>query len=259
MALLRLHIAAAAAVALAARASAFSPAALPTRSAVAASSTSLRDIIKGEAVGAESMDESEGGVGLAMRTAVRVSGVAGKGKEAEARELVRYEKMQGIDEAVAKSIMEKADCQLLCSGSGKELYQDPGSSMRVDDKVIRLAPIEAAKNALSSMASAVTVGEDAKTVNVNFLGGDELIVGEVLEACAILVEGLDFPAKTKVAFHSISYGEVPADVCSVTVVASAGKAGGLEGADASVARGELYVNEGKWMTVAEGDITTATN
>eukprot|EP00579_Thalassiosira_antarctica_P007686 CAMPEP_0201883668 /NCGR_PEP_ID=MMETSP0902-20130614/16170_1 /ASSEMBLY_ACC=CAM_ASM_000551 /TAXON_ID=420261 /ORGANISM="Thalassiosira antarctica, Strain CCMP982" /LENGTH=173 /DNA_ID=CAMNT_0048412517 /DNA_START=278 /DNA_END=799 /DNA_ORIENTATION=- len=171
--------------------------------------------------------------------------------------MIRYEKMQELDMAVAKSIMEKAECQLLCSGAGKELYQDPGTSDQWDGKVIALAPIEAAKSALSSMASAVMIGEDAKSVVINFLGGDDIIIGEVLEACDLLVDELDFPAKTKVTFNSISFEEIPMDACTVTVVASGGKAGGLEGVDESVARGELYVHDGKWFTVAEGDITTA--
>ena len=122
-----------------------------------------------------------------------------------------------------------------------------------------LAPIEAAKAALSSMASAVTIGEDTKSVVVNFLGGEELIIGEVVEACNLLVDGLDFPAKTKVTFNSMSFTDIPGDSCSVAVVASGGKAGGLDGVDESVAKGELYVSDGKWFTVAEGDITTVTN
>ena len=68
MALLRIA-AAAAAVALAAPASAFSPAALQTRSAArpaAASSTSLRDIIKGEADAAIALVHRFGADGLAL-------------------------------------------------------------------------------------------------------------------------------------------------------------------------------------------------
>ncbi|KAL7544614.1 hypothetical protein ACHAWF_007991 [Thalassiosira exigua] len=219
----------------------------------------LSSLIKGEAFGQDPFDENEGGVGLAQRTAIKISGSCREAKGTGAKELLRYDRMQELDVKVAKSIMEKANCQLLCSGTGRELYQDPGSSNRVEDKVVKLAPIEAAKDALASMASAVTIGEDAKAVVLNFLGGSELIVGEVLEACNLMVEGLDFPLKTKVEFNSVSFEQIPADICSVTVVASSGRTGGLEGVDESVARGEVYIENEKWLTVAEADLTTASN
>eukprot|EP00584_Thalassiosira_punctigera_P000651 CAMPEP_0172529232 /NCGR_PEP_ID=MMETSP1067-20121228/3368_1 /TAXON_ID=265564 ORGANISM="Thalassiosira punctigera, Strain Tpunct2005C2" /NCGR_SAMPLE_ID=MMETSP1067 /ASSEMBLY_ACC=CAM_ASM_000444 /LENGTH=261 /DNA_ID=CAMNT_0013313251 /DNA_START=80 /DNA_END=865 /DNA_ORIENTATION=+ len=261
MTLIRIPIVVVWTAVLASQAFSFSPAApCDIRATSIVSTTELSSLIQGEEKGAESLNENEGGVGLAKRTAVKISGVSQKGKGSEARELLRYDRMQGLDGAVVESVMEKAECALVCSGTGKELYRDPGSSNRVEDKVIALAPIEAAKDALASMASAFTIGEDnPKSVVVNFLGGDELIIGEVLEACDLLVEELDFPAKTKVKFHSISFDEIPADVCSVTVVASGGKAAGMEGVDQSVAKGELYARDGKWFTVAEGDITTASN
>lgn len=218
-----------------------------------AGSSSLYSLIKGEAVGVEPFDENEGGVGLAKRTAVKISGSSSKGKDCVAEELLRYEGMQELEKAVVESILAKAGCQLVCSGTGKELYKDPGRSGRVEDKVVALAPIEAAKDAL---ASAAAVSQDgSQTMVVNFLGGDKLIIGEVMEACDLVVEALDLPAKTKVKFNSISFKEIPEDVCTVTVVASAGGAEGMEGVDESVARGELYLRDGKWYTVAEGDIT----
>lgn len=222
------------------------------------SPTKLFDFMKGEAVDAGTFDANSGGVGLAKRSAIKIVGVSKKGKGTDPQELVRYERLQELDMSVAQAIMEKADCQLLCSGTGKELYQDPGSSNRYGDKVVKLAPIEAATVALASMASAVTIGEDTKSVVVNFLGGDDLIIEEVLAACDMLVEGFDFPDKTKFKFNSLCFTDIPADVCSVSVVASGGKTGGLDGVDESVARGELYVLDGKWFTVAEGDISTAT-
>ena len=256
MALIRLPILVSSAIALASQASSFTLNTCNNKAVVAgrSSSTKLFDVIKGEAIDAEAIDENVGGVGLAKRSAIKISGVSGT-----AQELVRYEKLTEVDASVAKSIMESADCQLVCSGSGKELYMDPGASNKYEDKVIKLAPLEAAQNALSSMAAAVTVGEDTKSVVMNFLGGDDLIIGEVLQACDMLVDGFGFPAKTKMQFNSVSFSEVPADVCTVTVVASAGKVGGLEGVDQSVAKGELYNLDGKWYTVTEGDITTATD
>jgi len=230
-----------------------------TSSSSGGGDTSL-GIIKGEAFGSEPFDENEGGVGLAKRSAIKVIGVSSKGKGSEPRELVRYDKLTLLDIAVAKSMMEKANCQLLCFGTGKETYQDPGKSYRVEEKVVRLAPVEAAKNALSSMvssSSAVSIGDEGGSVVINFLGGDELIIGEVLEACDLLVGALELPsAKTKATFNSISFTDIPSNVCYVTVIALGGKVGGLDDVDQSVARGELYIQDGKWFTVAEGDIIT---
>lgn len=158
--------------------------------------------------------------------------------------------------SVAQSIMEKSGCTLLCSGMGKELYQDPGSTMRYEDKLVQFAPIEAVKSALEKVSAAPS---NVKSVVMNFAGGDDLIIGEVLEACGTLVNELNLQdSKTKVSFNSISFNKEFADqTCSVTVVASGGNAGGLEGVDQSIAKGELYVYDGKWFTVEEGDITTA--
>lgn len=255
------------AISLALQASSFSPNTTPSchkhlhiiHTSSSSSISKLFSLIKGEAQGSEPFDENEGGVGLARRTAVKITGVSKKDDGgSDAQELVRYDQMREIDDSSAKSMLEKSNCQLLCSGEGKEMYQDPGSSIDTEGKVIKLAPLEAASNALSSVASSVTIGEDAKSIVLNFLGGDDLIIGEVFQACDMLVEGLDFPSKTKVTFNSVSLEDFPSDECAVTVVASSMQTGGLEGVDAGVAKGELYIHEGKWFTMSEGDITTAT-
>ena len=216
-------------------------------------SSSALNLIKGEAVDAEAFDENEGGVGLALRSAIKISGKCQK-EQCDAHEILRYEKMQEVETSVAQSIMDKSGCSVLCSGMGKELYQDPGSTIRYDDKLVKLAPIEAAKAALENVSAAAS---DAKYVSLNFAGGDDLIIGEVLEACGMLVDGLNLEGKPKVSFNSISFNQFAGETCSVTVVASGGNTGGLEGVDESIAKGELYAYDGKWFTVAEGDITTA--
>lgn len=211
-------------------------------------------LIRGEDVDAEPLGEDEGGVGLALRTAVKISGKCQK-EQCDAQELLRYEKMQEVEMSVAQSIMDKSGCTLLCSGMGKELFQDPGSSTRYEDKVVKLAPIEAAKAAL---ASAAAVPSDAKYVVMNAAGGDDLIIGEVLEACSMLANELGLQdSKVKVTFNSISFNTFAEETCSITVVACGGNAAGLEGVDESIAKGELYVYDGKWYTVTDGDISTA--
>jgi hypothetical protein len=239
---------------------------LPTTPA----SSRLFSLIKGEAYGSEPFDENEGGVGLAKRCAVKIVGGRSVGGNAiEAQELYRYERLTPLDKSeIANSIAEGkyGDIQLLCSGMGKEDYVDPGSSYRVEDKVIKLAPIEAVKNALSSIAKMPPPTIDSKKslmMVFNFLGGDELIIGEVLMACDMLVEGLNLPATTKVKFNSISHVDVPSELCHVTVVAVGGGAlssssssSEEEDIDESVGKGELYDRDGTWFTVARRDMIT---
>ena len=255
------------------------------------STTTAVNLIKGEAYGSEPFDENEGGVGLAKRSAVKISGVTtyssdggGSSSSSEARELVRYSKLHELDDVTAiKSMLEKMNCQLLYTGKGIELYQDPGKSYRIEEKVIQLAPIMAVKDALlassSSTASSSTSismsggdadddddGYDDELV-INFLGGDELIIGEVMEACNLLVNELDesilrrnTKKKKTVKFNSISYTQIPSDVCYVTVIAVGGggrrrSGDGLDGGgvDESIAKGEIYIQDGKWWTVFEED------
>ena len=223
---------------------------------VTTSPTQLFDFIRGEAIDAEPFSLDEGGVGIAKRTAVRVSGAV-KPSSKEGTELTdmakcidnltRYDRLRPVEDSAVSSL---GDVVVICKGEGKELYQDPGSSNRVEDKVVKLAPLEAAASALTSVSGSIS--ED-KTVVFNFLGGDDLIIGEVTEACKVLVGKLEMGSKNKVKFNSVSFTDVPADTCSVTVLATGASAGGKEGAEASVARGELYSLGGGWVTVSEED------
>ncbi|EJK55965.1 hypothetical protein THAOC_24233, partial [Thalassiosira oceanica] len=170
----------------------------------------------GEAVDAEPFNLDEGGVGLAKRTAVRVSGAV-KPSSKEGTELTdmakcidnltRYERLRPVEESTVGSL---DDVAVICKGDGKELYQDPGSNNRVEDKVVKLAPLEAAASALTSVTGSIS--ED-KTVVFNFLGGDDLIIGEVTEACKMLVGNLEMGSKTKsdsIASASLTSLPVPA-------------------------------------------------
>lgn len=220
--------------------------------------TSLLDVIQGEAIESVALDENLGGVGLAKRCAIKISGTSEKGGSAEAdllENLVRYEKMQSLSEDQGKSMMEKYGCTLVANGMGKELYYFPDDSARYEDKVIKLAPDEAAKDAL---AKAGEIG-DAKHIVLNFLGGDDLIYGEVRDACDFLVQELDVPAGVKITFNSISFTEFEEGTCSVTVLASNGISSFVEGIDESIAKGEAYVYNGKWYTVTKEDITAASD
>ena len=117
--------------------------------------------------------------------------------------------------------------------------------------------MEAIQQALSNVSN-VNVEKD-QSVTFNFLGGDDLILKEVIDASDMLANNLEFESKIKVAFNSISFADVPNDECSVTVVSSEGKTGGLSGVDESIASGEVYSMGGQWYTVSEEDVTTATD
>ena len=160
-----------------------------------------------------------------------------------------------MDDADAKSALEKLGCKVICSGMGKELYYFPDDSARYEDKVIKLAPEEAAKDALSRASSA----SDAKYVVVNFLGGDDLIYGEVKDACDLLVDELEISDKAKITFNSVSFTDFEEGVCSVTVIASDGQSGEDGGVEQSIGRGEAYIYDGKWYTLTKEDITTASD
>jgi hypothetical protein len=247
-------------------------------------STSCLNLIKGEAYGSEPFDENEGGVGLAKRCAIKISGVVTAGDSSsssstnsncEAQELVRYSKLHELsnDDTAIKSMMEKMNCQLLYTGKGTELYQDPGKSYRIEEKVIQLAPIMAVRDAFASSSSAASssdeIDDNYDELVINFLGGDELIIGEVMEACTLLVNELldesilrkNTKKKKNIKFNSISYTQIPSDVCYVTVIA-VGRGGrksgdGLDGGvNESIAKGEIYIQDGKWWTVTEEDIVT---
>jgi len=222
------------------------------------SNTELYQFIKADSEEdvAVTVEENIGGVGLAKRCAIKCIGSVQSSSdgESEFNDLIRYDKLTSID----KSTVDKFDgVTILAFGEGKETYQDPGQSNRVEDRVIRLSPMEAIQQALSNVSN-VNIEKD-KSVTFNFLGGDDLILKEVIDASDMLANNLELDSKIKVAFNSISVADVPNDECSVTVVSSEGKTNGLTGVDESIARGEVYSMGGEWYTVSEEDVTTATD
>lgn len=219
------------------------------------SNTKLYQFIKADSE-EEVYDDNAGGVGLAKRCAIKCIGSVQSSSdgESEFNDLIRYDKLTSID----KSVVDKFDgVTILAFGEGKETYQDPGQSNRVEDRVIRLSPMEAIQQALSNVSN-VNIEKD-QSVTFNFLGGDDLILKEVIDASDMLANNLEFESKIKVAFNSISVADVPNDECSVTVVSSEGKTNGLTGVDESIARGEVYSMGGEWYTVSEEDVITATD
>lgn len=191
--------------------------------------TQLYNVITGSSE-EEDVDESLGGVSLAMKNLIKISG-----KNSEPSSMARYSQITTVEESAMSNV------KILCQGSGREFYQDPGSSV---EKRVTYSPIEAVKDALSSNPP---LGNEK--IVVNFLGGDDLKVVEVLQAMN-LIEGKN------VEFHSLSYSEIPEEVCSVTVVSTSENTGAEDSLGKSLEKGEVYSYSGKFYTVLESDINS---
>ena len=95
--------------------------------------------------------------------------------DAQPMELIRYTALNKVEESTVQSVMEKTGSKIICSGQGVEEYRDPGESL---EKIVVLAPMEAIKKAFSGASRAI----ESESLVFNFLGGDDLMMGEVLDA-----------------------------------------------------------------------------
>ena len=202
----------------------------------------------------ENTDESLGGVKLAKESVIKIAGeIKHKPGKAESlpRDLLRYNNLKTVDESAVQGALSNTGSTILCSGQGVEDYKEPGQTTQ---KQVLYGPAEAIKNAITNAASAM----ESETLVFNFLGGDDLIAGEVMEAGSELVLALDVPTKASVSFNSISHKSIPSGTCTVTVVSVGGPADdSLSGVDKAVAQGEVYSRDGAWYTVEESDVNTA--
>jgi len=212
-------------------------------------------VIKPETDDDDVWDLSLGDVGLAMESAVKIGGdIDLESGEAKAINMMHYAKPTEFDfEADAKGVMDKFGVTLVCNGLGKELYKDPGKSTAFE---VAHAPSVAARAALSSVSNASV--SKAKSVVLNFLGGNDLMWAEVLDACSLVVDGLDISDGAKVTFNSLCHKDFQDQICSITVMAASGEARdeevALSGVSKSVAAGEMYFYQGKWFTVTDEDL-----
>lgn len=214
----------------------------------------LRGIVEGDDADAEPFDVGSGGVRLAQESAIKITGeVKHKPGQADARpmELLRYNSLQRVNESTVESLMEKTGSKVICTGKGVELYKDPGDSL---EAVVKLAPLEAMKDAVSGAASAI----ECDSLVFNFLGGDDLMMGEVLDAANEMVVMMDIATKAKISFNSLCHDSIPAGTCTVTVVSlGSGEYEGSDGVEKAIASGEVYLRDGAWWTVQESEINTA--
>merc|ERR1711935_1081585 len=99
---------------------------------------------------------------------------------------------------------------------------------------------------------------ESESLVFNFLGGDDLMMGEVLDAAKEMVLMMDVAAKAKISFNSLCHGSIPSGTCAVIVVSRGdGDYEGSGGVEKSIASGEVYLRDGSWMTVQESEINTA--
>lgn len=236
--------------------SAFAPN-FPSHEGVRQSTTTeLFEVIQGSEQQETVFDEGLGGVRLAKESAIKVTGYVKHSPgsaECFPTELLRYDTLKKVDESKVREILKTTGSTVLCSGQGVELYKDPGITT---EAIVKYAPIEAVKDAFTNAASAI----GCDRLVFNFLGGDDLMLGEVKEAANDLVLMLDIPTKAKISFNSLCHKTLPLGSCTVTVVSLGGadvEPSSWAGLEKSVASGEVYIRDGAWYTVEESDINTA--
>mmetsp|Transcript_100532 Transcript_100532/g.290396 ORF Transcript_100532/g.290396 Transcript_100532/m.290396 type:complete len:245 (+) Transcript_100532:115-849(+) len=218
----------------------------------ARSASELYEVIKAEDIENVQVDPGSGGVRLAQESAIKITGeVRHKPGSAEARamDLTRYTKLTAVDEPTVKNVLGKVGGKIIAVGQGKELYEDPGDRL---EAAIKLAPVEAIKDAFESASSAI----EEETIVLNFLGGKELVLGEVLDAASEFVVMMDIATKAKVYVNSMSHDSVPRDSCTLSVVAVREKDDGFSGAEESIASGEVYTLDGSLYTVEKANLNT---
>lgn len=196
-------------------------------------------------------DVGQGGVRLAEESVIKMIGTIkhkpGKA-EPELKDLLRYTELSLVNEAD----LPKDNFKIISTGRGKELYKDPGEST---ESVITYSPLDAVRDAVSGAGAA----SDCARIVINFAGGNDLQVLEVLEAAEKLVLALDAVTKSVITFNSISHGSLPMGQATVTVVGlgEENTSGGLAGAQKSMANGEVYFVDGKYWTVSPDNLNSA--
>jgi hypothetical protein len=178
----------------------------------------------------DGLDPKGSGLGLALDNGISISGSVDSKGTPIAKGMKHYSK-------VIKSDISSLGAKVLCKGEGLEIYQDPGLST---EKSITLAPHNAVKDALSAIESQ---DKDGK-IFINFTGGDDLMVHEVLEGVQMMVEGLSL--STNVEFKTLCEPTFPMDKCGVAAVSVSDDS-----------NGQIYFNGGEWYTLAEEDVVAS--
>ena len=225
------------------------------------SATSSSRVIRSEADDFE-FDEGAGGVRLAEESVLALQGtVRHKPGQAEPQlsELRRYTQLTEVDTALLTQSSSSSSFRILGTGIGTEVYADPGETSVAS---VTLAPVDAVRDCLMGVASAL----EWDRVCLNFAGGTDAQVLEVLAAAREMVLDLDVKTKCQITLHSISHDSIPMGKSFLTVVGLAAASSstteerqatshGFEGNRDSVkdalVKGEVYFCNGKYWTVTE--------
>ena len=207
-------------------------------------------------------DEGSGGVRLAEESVIQVLGQVkhGPGKADPAlSDLRRYRSLTSLDEATVTRGLSGSAGKILGTGRGTELYKDPGETVLTETT---LAPLDAVRDCLMGVASC----QDYSRLVINFCGGGDAQVLEVLAAIKELVLDLDAKTKAQIDFHSISHSSIDSGRSYVTVVGlntepdkeeetdgDTGGGGLRTGVERSLAEGQVYFADGQYWTVTEDD------
>jgi hypothetical protein len=205
-------------------------------------------------------DEGAGGVRLAEESVLALKGtVRHKPGQAEPQlsELRRYTQLTEVDPALLTQ--SSSSFRILGTGIGTELYADPGETAVAS---VTVAPADAVRDCLMGVASAL----EWDRVCLNFAGGADAQVLEVLAAVREMVLDLDVKTKCQITYHSISHDSFPIGKSFLTVVGleaassstteegqatSHGSDGDRDSVKDALVQGEVYFCNGKYWTVTE--------
>jgi hypothetical protein len=228
----------------------------------------------------------QGGVQLAQESVIKLQGkvpIAGGGRGSKSSpklepaidDLIRYTRIVNVDQALVSTALAQSGAQIVATGSGNELYQDPGTST---EQIILYAPTEAVKSLLQSLDRAWLSNVGKTNLVINVCGGDDAQVLEVLSALTLLVQSIlddDNAAQTvsSVQFHSISHETFALGSSSVSLVAVPDQSSSVASEDnetsdsnlnseqASIVRaiagGEVYVDQGRYFALSNLDVNPA--
>jgi hypothetical protein len=218
----------------------------------------------------EQQDTGRGGVRLAQESVIQIVGrFDPEADEVELSDLFRYTQ---VTEIVADDVASMLAANVLYTGSGVEYYQHP-DDINGTTAEVRFAPTEAVLNALNHgkkfVAASKSGDNDWKRISINFCGGKDAQVLEVLEAGAefarlLREEKRIVTPSTIIEFRSISDEAFPVEASCVTVVAVRDDGVNVDvdqkdNVATAIARGEVYRSQatGKYYTLLAEHINTA--
>ncbi|EEC50023.1 predicted protein [Phaeodactylum tricornutum CCAP 1055/1] len=200
-------------------------------------------------------DVGQGGVRLASESAIKITGTVKHNPgsaEPTVTDLIRYTSLSQVEDKYVQEVLSKIGAKIVGTGRGKEDYREPGETT---DKIVIQSPSDAVRDALMGVGSAM----EADKIVINFLGGDDLQVLEVLDAVQMMVLDLDIATKARVQFHSVAHSSVPMSSATITVVSlpEGVSLDELSGIEKAVTSGEVYFRDGHWWTTEEENINAA--